>query len=185
MNAAFHETVVVFTPVSCGQDTAARTGCGRPDADHSVRQAARVCFPRGLFLRGGKNLTSPLGPPGRGFLTATQQWLGSSIYTRERPLCSLGLHIYELDQARFSPPMAGLQKCSASKLFMFSICRACDPKPPAKTGWLMGASPPLATVAAVTLHKLPEDSTDGQEGHGQPGLTCLNRCLNPRSAYAG
>lgn len=35
--------------------------------------------------------------------------------------------------------MLGPQKCSESKLFMFSSCRAYDQRPPAKKLWLMGS----------------------------------------------
>lgn len=167
---AFHEAVVFFTPVSCSQDRLWEPRY-HPQC---VLPGGRCLPPSGFTPVGGKEPKSQKAA-GPSCVRASDGWVAACT-PEQWPSRSQGLHTHELvpGPGKVKPsPLLRLQQCSKSKLFMFSSCRAWDLRPPAKKLWLMVISPhcPLSQQErgpqGLSLHKMPEVSTDSHGGHGQ------------------
>lgn len=167
-------------------------GCGYPDLTPMCYQGATVLSSTHWVRTVSLRACSFPALLGEGFIQGPQ-WLGSSVYTgavaRTVPR-SANTGPWCRDQARLScPPLPGLQQRSESKLFIFSSCRACGQRPPAKKSWLMGCEclrmwghphPPQHSLSqqerralgrpgvshrSVWPHKMSEDSADHPRGH--------------------
>lgn len=179
---AFH-----CTAVSTLLSPAVTAGCGCPGANPSVlpgdqcpqqQPGGKDCITHGLLLP---------GPTVRGFQTGAavigQRHLHRSSGSHRPQVCKHWKSVPGLSKVK-SSPLPGLQKCSESKLFIFSSCGACDQRPPAKKSWFVGCEcwgmwdhllqhslsqqewrapgRPRVSHRAVTLHKPSEDSTGGR-----------------------
>lgn len=170
---AFH-----CTAVSTLLSPAVTAGCGCPDANPSVlpgdqcpqqQPGGKDCITHGLLLP---------GPTVRGFQTGAtvigQRHLHRSGGSHRPQVCKHWKSVPGLSKVK-SSPLPGLQKCSESKLFIFSSCGACDQRPPAKKSWFVGCECRGCGIISSSTHC---HSRSGGPRGGPESHTGQSHCTN-------